>query len=880
MSDNKIGTLPVCLSWSLGTDSYNREFARTKPSAFIHKETLNVSLAMNEQSMTKTYLVAVSVAGSACVLFALNRLPFEILDLKFLLLFGLTIAVGSRITVQIPRFKSHIAVSDTFIFLALLLYGGEVAVVLAAIEAFFSSLRFCTKKLTIWFNASAMALSTTAVYLALVSFGFYSESQLHGRTDNLGDFFVALSIIALTQFIVNTSLAAVHDSIKNAISFWETWKSKYIWTFLTYLIGAAGAGILVKLSDNIGFVVVIAAFPVIFFVFLTYRMYLKNVQMSIVQAEQAEEYVKILEEQSAALVKSEERFRSAFNYAPIGIALVSSDGDWLKVNRALCNILGFSEAEFLATNFQSLIFTEDLGETLVRTHEVISGKVPSCQLEQRYIHKTGKTVWASWSVSSASDTGTENRNLIFQIQDITDKKEAERKLRHDATHDELTGLVNRSQFNKRLGEALQNTRFKVNYKVSVLFIDLDRFKYVNDSLGHLVGDQLLVCISERLRDCMRPNDLVARLGGDEFIVMVEGEFNLADVTFIAERIQQKFSMPFEVGGHEIYSSASIGILHASDKHLTSEDMMRDADTAMYQAKRAGKARHETFDENMHLAVKEMLQLETDLRRVVEKAEFAVYYQPIFSLESGQVEGVEALVRWIHAKLGEIPPKKFIPLAEEIGVINELTAQILSTACAEISSVAENLPGACNLNLSINLSSRQFDVATLITDIQKLLSETGFPATRLKLEITESVFFEHQEKAVEMLHQLRALGIGIDVDDFGTGYSNLGYLARLPISRLKIDRSFISPINDAGANTEIVRTIISMARNMGLKVVAEGVETEAQLTALKDLNCESAQGYLLARPMGIEELKRFLANADICQIPNTAFDDLSIVSTLQ
>jgi diguanylate cyclase (GGDEF)-like protein/PAS domain S-box-containing protein len=834
---------------------------------------------MKEQDLTKTYLVSVSVAGSACVLFALSRLPFETLDLKFLLLFGLTIAVGSRITVQIPRFKSHIAVSDTFIFLALLLYGGETAVILAAIEAFFSSLRFCTKNLTIWFNASAMALSTSAVYLALVSSGLYSESQLHGRTND-GEFFVALSVIALTQFFVNTSLASIHDSIKNSIPFWETWKNKYVWTFLTYLIGAAGAGFLVKLSDNIGFGVVIAVFPVIFFVFLTYRMYLKNVQMSIAQAEQAEEYVKVLEEQSAALLESEERFRSAFNYAPIGIALVSSEGNWLKVNRALCNILGFAEAEFLATNFQSIIFPEDLGETLVKTREVISGKVPSCQLEQRYIHKTGKTVWALWSVSSAGDAGTENHNLIFQIQDITDKKEAEERLQHDATHDALTGLVNRSLFNRRLGEALENARSTERYKVSVLFIDLDRFKYVNDSLGHLIGDQLLVCISQRLTDCMRPSDLVARLGGDEFIVMVDGQYSLSDVTCIAERIQQKFSMPFEVGGHEIYSSASIGILHASEKHLTSEDMLRDADTAMYQAKRAGKARHETFDEDMHLAVKETLRLETDLRRAVEKAEFFVHYQPIFSLESGRVEGVEALARWNHAKLGEIPPKKFIPLAEEIGVINELGAQILSTACTEIGSIAEDLPGAFGLHLSVNLSSRQFAQPSLITDIQELLNETGFPATRLKLEITESVFFEHQEKAIEMLHQLRALGIGIDVDDFGTGYSNLGYLARLPISALKIDRSFISPINDVGANTEIVRTIISMARNMGLKVVAEGVETEAQLTALKELNCEGAQGYLLAEPMAFDELLRFLADDEVCQIPDTGFENLPIISTLQ
>lgn len=834
---------------------------------------------MKKHDLTKTYLVSVSVVGSACIFFALSRLPLEILDLKLLLLVGLTIAVGSRITVQIPRLKSHIAVSDTFIFLALLLYGGETAVILAAIEAFFSSLRFCRKKLTIWFNASAMALSTSAVYLALVSSGLYSEGQLHGRTND-GDFFVALSVIALTQFIVNTSLASIHDSIKDSIPLWETWKSKYVWTFLTYLIGAGGAGVLVKLSDNIGFGVVIAAFPVIFFVFLTYRMYLKNVQMSIVQAEQAEEYVKVLEEQSAALVESEERFRSAFNHAPIGIALVSVFGNWLKVNKALCEILGYTEAELLSMNFQSLIYPDDLGTTLAKIHQVISGRIPGCQMEHRYVHKTGRTVWASWSVSAAGNQRSETSNLIFQIQDITGKKLAEEKLMHEATHDALTGLPNRSLFIKRLDEGLQRSRLDPKYNVSVLFIDLDRFKYVNDSLGHHIGDRLLVAISERLCECMRSPDIVARIGGDEFVVLVEGRYFQEKATKIAERIQQKFRQPFDLGGREIYSSASIGILHASKKHLSTDDIMRDADTAMYQAKRAGKARHETFDEDMHLAAKETLQLETDLRRAVENEEFFVYYQPIFSLATGRIQGVEALARWNHAKIGGVPPEKFVRLAEEIGMINELGSQIFSMACAEIGSIKRDLPGLGDLHLSVNLSSRQFGQPTLVSSIQKVLDNTGFPASRLKLEITESVFFDHQEKAVDMLHQLRGLGIGIDIDDFGTGYSNLGYLARLPISALKIDRSFISPINDAGTNTEIVRTIISMARNMGLKVVAEGVETGAQLAVLKDLNCEGAQGFLLARPMSLAELRIFLTENDGQDFPGAAFDDLSIVSTLQ
>ncbi len=825
-------------------------------------------------------MVAVIICGLVCLLAALIRLPVQAIDVNFLVLFCFTIGVGSRVTVQIPKFKSHIAVSDTFIFLALLMYGGEFAIILSAVEAFFSSWRFCNKKLTIFFNSAAVAISTTCVVVVLKLSGLYSTDHVHGQGEQLQNFIVALSVIALTQFFVNTALASIHDSMKNALPLWETWKNKYVWSFITYSVGAASAGILDLLTDSIGFGVIIASFPVIFFVFLTYRMYLKNIDISIQQAEQAGQYAKILEDQSAALRESEERFRSAFNYAPIGIALVSSNGNWLKVNHALSNILGYTEEEFLSMDFQSIIFSEDLGDTLVKIHELLSGKTANCQMEQRYLHKEGRTVWASWSVSAANDSKSNVPNLIFQIQDITGKKLAEEKLQHEATHDTLTGLPNRSLFMHRLANALIKFQHNTSYKVSVLFIDLDRFKYVNDSLGHLRGDQLLIEISERLRECMRPSDIVARLGGDEFTILVEGRYDVSEVIRIAERIQQKFSLPFDLGGHEVYSSASIGILHASEKHLASEDMMRDADTAMYQAKRAGKARHEVFDEKMHLAAKETLRLETDLRRAIENNEIFIVYQPIFSLTTGQIQGIEALTRWIHPEIGKVPPAKFIALAEEIGFIGPLGEYILRTACLEIGPIFEALPTGNGITLSVNLSCKQFGQPALVNRFKSILDETLFSPRRLKLEITESIFFEYQENAIEMLNQIRDLGIEIDIDDFGTGYSNLSYLIRLPISTLKIDRSFVSPIDEDGANTEIVQTVLALAKNLGLKTVAEGIESEAQMDALKKLGCDGGQGFLLAKPMNSAEIRDFLTgyeDTDILQIP---FDDLPIHATLQ
>lgn len=826
-------------------------------------------------------MAIVIVAGTVCFGLAVLTADWGAANVWLIVLGAFTVFVGSRMTIQIPRFKGYVSVSDTLIFLTLLLYGGDFAIMLAAIEAATSAWKFCNRKVTVLFNAATLAISTTAVVLTLKGFGFYAEEQLHGHDGNRQTFLMALSLIVLTQFIVNTSLASVYDALKNASATWETWKNKYIWTFLTYLIGAATAGIIVQAGELMGWGVTIAALPVIFFVFLSYKMYLKNVEISVQQAEQAEQYAKILETQSTALRESEERFRSAFDYAPIGIGLVSPFGNWLKVNLALTKILGYSQDEFLGTTFHSMIHPDYLGATLTKMHELSSGQSPNCQMEQRYIHKNGQTVWTSWSVSAASNTTSEQPNLIFQLQDITAKKQAEEKLQHEATHDALTGLPNRPVFMKRLGEALQKTQEIVGYKVTVLFIDLDRFKYVNDSLGHLVGDELLKEIGARLIECMRPTDLVARLGGDEFTILVEGKIDDNEVAVIAERIHHKFSMPFDLHGHEVYSSASIGILHASEKHLTSEDVMRDADTAMYQAKRAGKARHEVFDEKMHRAAKETLQLETDLRRAVERDHIEVVYQPIFSLETDEIECFESLARWVHPELGEIKPHKFITLAEEIGLIDRVCEQVLRKACVEIGSLQKRETDEKKYAVSVNLSCRQFSQNTLVKNIEDILTETSFPASRLKLEITESVFFEHQDRAVVMLNQLRENGIEINIDDFGTGYSNLGYLMKLPISALKIDRSFVSMIDSQGKNDDIVRAIITLSRNLGLKVIAEGVETTAQLEALKRLKCESAQGYHYAAPMAFEALKEFLNYTDtIVDVPPAGFDDVSTLLHIQ
>lgn len=832
---------------------------------------------MNAQLLTKRYMLFILIAGLVCLAFALYHLPYQKLDFHFLIIFVFSIGFGSRITIQVPRFKSYFSFSDTFVFLTLMLYGGETAVALAAFDALISSLRFCRKKITVLFNAAAMAISTLMAVAALNFFDLNSEKNLYGKEAGIDDFLAALSVMALTQFLANTAIASVYGALKSEKPIWETWKTKYIWTFITYIFGAATAGILLYLNNYIGFGVIVAAFPAIFFVYLTYKMYLNNIEMANLQADQAKGYADALEKQSTALRESEERFRSAFDFAPIGIALVSPEGNWVKVNKALSKILGYTEEEFLASDFQSMVFKEDLDKMLIKINELLSGKTASCQLEQRYLNKRGEIVWVSWSGSTVLNTKAKQPGLIFQIQDITDKKHAEKQLEYKATHDPLTGLPNRALFMARLEQSLEKVRENPSHKVSVLFIDLDRFKYVNDSLGHQIGDELLVKIARRLKDCMRPRDLVARLGGDEFTILVEGGHQPEEVVNIAGRIQEKFVLPFDLSGHEVYSSASIGILNVSEQHKTPEDLMRDADTAMYQAKRSGKARHEVFDENMHAAVKETLQLETELRRAIEKQELEVYYQPIYSLMTGNLEGFEALARWNHKDFGTVSPEKFIALAEEIGVINTLGEQILETACRQMISLKDRFYDELPI-LSVNFSSKQFTQPKLVQRIRKILDKTGFPAPRLRLEITESVFFEYKDTAIGRLNQLREIGVEINVDDFGTGYSNLSYLLQLPVSALKIDRSFINPMNTKGNNVAIIQTILALAQSLGLKVIAEGVETEEQIQQLKKLNCEGAQGYYFAKPMTFEDVQAYLNEKLLTNLPG--FNSMPVVSVIQ
>ncbi|HIK29432.1 MAG TPA: EAL domain-containing protein [Oscillatoriaceae cyanobacterium M7585_C2015_266] len=491
----------------------------------------------------------------------------------------------------------------------------------------------------------------------------------------------------------------------------------------------------------------------------------------------------------------------------------------------------------------------------------------------------------SWSYHPVPELNTVH---LYGI-DITERQWAEEQLLQAALHDGLTGLPNRTLFIHRLEAAIARAKKNPSYLFAVLFLDLDRFKVVNDSLGHVLGDRFLIAIARRLETCLRPGDVVARMGGDEFTILLCGFTDISVVNRFAERILKELSLPINLNGYEVFTTASIGITIAAYSQKPGiedilarpyeqpEELLRDADLAMYRAKAEGKARYVIFDSTMHKRAVALLQMENELRRALNEsgkpvllqggipsqetshpAPFVLYYQPIVALDTGRIAGFEALVRWIHPERGLISPSEFIPVAEESGLIVPLGNWVLLEACRQLRQWQEKFPAARELTISVNLSGKQLSQPDLLSQIDSILQQTGIDAYCLKLEITESVLMDNAAAAVALLEQLRARNIGLCIDDFGTGYSSLSYLHRFPINTLKIDRSFVVEMGGDNENSEIARAIVMLAHNLGMYVVAEGVETEQHLVQLWAMQCEYAQGYFFSKPLDSKAAEELIA----------------------
>jgi diguanylate cyclase (GGDEF)-like protein len=441
-------------------------------------------------------------------------------------------------------------------------------------------------------------------------------------------------------------------------------------------------------------------------------------------------------------------------------------------------------------------------------------------------------------------------------REVAVRRRAEDQLRHAAFHDKLTGLCNRDLLLDRLERCMERARRHEDYHFAVLYMDIDRFKEVNDSLGHFVGDQLLVAIAERLQQCLRGTDsltrvesnTVARIGGDEFVVLLDGIRDRADASAVADRVQEVLSEPFRLQGHEVFTTASIGIAFNEIECEKADHLLRDADTAMYYAKAAGKARHEVFNKKMHDEAMSRLKLHSDLKRAVESNEFHVFYQPIISLRDGSLDGFEVLVRWDHPEHGAVNPADFISHAEDTGLIVELGRWVLEQACWQLRAWRDLGHADEALSVSVNVSKRQVAQPDFVDDVRQILAEHHLEGTQLALEITESVIMENPDSIAEVLEQLKDLGVEIHMDDFGTGYSSLSYLHRFPLDVLKIDRAFVSSMSDNTDYADIIHTVVALAHTLSMRVIVEGVETERQLARLMALNCDFAQGYYFSKPL--------------------------------
>jgi diguanylate cyclase (GGDEF)-like protein/PAS domain S-box-containing protein len=562
-------------------------------------------------------------------------------------------------------------------------------------------------------------------------------------------------------------------------------------------------------------------------------------------------------EAEAALRKSEQRLDGILRSLEDVVWSISAvTGEMLFLNPATETVYGRSVADFFANPqlWIEMVYPEDRKHVRAIAQSLL--ELNHKALEYRIVRPDGEVRWISNRTHVIYDDQGNAVRIDGIATDITDQKRMEDELVHAALHDDLTSLPNRVLFLDRLAQAIAYSKRHRHDLFAVLFLDLDRFKVVNDSLGHVIGDQLLVAIAQRLQTCLRPGDTIARLGGDEFTILLEHIHHASDATAIAEQIYHALQSPFQFNGHEVFTTASIGIALSAPGYERPEDILRDADTALYRAKEQGKACYAVFDSLMYDRAVALLQLETDLRWAIERQEFRLHYQPIVSIATGAITGFEALVRWQHPKRGLISPAEFIPVAEETGLIVPIGQWVLQESCQQLCQWQAQFPSSAPLTMSVNLSTKQFSQPDLAQQIDHILQQTGLDPTCLKLEITESGIMQNDQFAALMLKQLKQLRIQLCIDDFGTGYSSLSRLRHFPIDVLKIDRSFVSLMQEK-ENAEVVRAIVTLAQNLGMEVVAEGVETEAQLTQLLHLHCHYGQGYFFSKPLNRQAAETLL-----------------------
>jgi diguanylate cyclase (GGDEF)-like protein/PAS domain S-box-containing protein len=548
------------------------------------------------------------------------------------------------------------------------------------------------------------------------------------------------------------------------------------------------------------------------------------------------------------LKRSEERYRATFDQAAVGVAHVSLQGAFLKVNGKLCDMLGYSEAELLARTFADVTHPDDLAAT-EDLHERLRAGASVPEIEKRYVHKSGAILWTTLAAASLRGARGRPEYFVAVVQDVTERKRAQERLLHQAHYDALTELPNRVLFGDRLAQALSQARRK-GWTVGVIFFDLDRFKTVNDTLGHMLGDALLRDAAKRLAGCMRAGDTAARVGGDEFAVILSELSRAQDAAIVARKIIDAMAAPHLLEGHEVFVTSSLGIATFPGDGQDAATLVKNADAAMLRAKQVGRNNYQFYTAAMTERAMENLKLDSDLRRALQRGEFLLHFQPKASLATGRITGLEALLRWQRPGNGLVAPGEFVPLLEDSGLIVPIGDWIVDAACAQLRAWLD--AGVKAVPVAVNLSAKQFLHHDIGAAIESALRRHGIDAGLLEVEITESDAMRNPDEVVVVLRGLRQAGMRIAIDDFGTGYSSLAYLKRFPLDALKLDSSFVTGLPGDGDDVSIALAVIGMAHSLGLKVIAEGVETEAQRAFLAENGCDQIQGYLLARPLPAEE----------------------------
>ena len=790
----------------------------------------------------------------------------------WLLLVGLAlVALAACFPVKLPRSTHSVAVADVVTFTLLVTVGVPAAVLAAGLETLIGALR-TSKRLTSFISSptSAMIAMATcgAVYWALeaacIGLGLAPDSARLLALCAAAPLFTAVSTGLLM------GLAAIKRGQRLRLSGWFDASAG----FLVFTLVAAFVAGLVHLNvQRYGQVVNGVAVALVFTLVWLLRV--------MVRREEAERQAQ--EAQTAAARRdaelSQQRFVATFTHAAIGMAVARPSGQVLQVNQALCDLLGRSERELVESSFFELLQQGDMTLFGRQVAAVAAATETSFSMELRCRTSQGRDLWVVVHCSRYEDPGGEGQCLIYQLHDITSRQAAENRLQHIAFHDGLTDLANRYCFNERLNLAVERSRIDASERFAVMFLDLDRFKVVNDSLGHIAGNSLLREVASRLVACVRPGDLVARLGGDEFAILLEAVQDPQDGLRLSQRVLDSLTQPVSINGTEVVAGASLGITFSDLGYRTADEVLRDADLAMYEAKAGGRGRVALFDNSMHERVAQKLALEADLRKAIGDGQISVHFQPLYDLEPYRLCGFEALARWVHPERGTISPAVFIALAEESGLIEALTDWVIDHAMSRLADWKRKLPGTDHLTVNVNISGRDLARPDLADHVQAVLQRHQVDPGSLTLEITESTLMGQLDVATKTMEHLRASGVRFSIDDFGTGYSSLAYLGTLPIDSLKIDRSFVAGMGAKPQNVEIVRAVLTLGKALGRKVVAEGIETAEQLATLRKLGVDVGQGYLLSRPLREEQVCQLLAVSAVAPAQSRpASEGLSPLST--